>query len=602
MRWTPSSRRAAALALVAVAALWGCQRDNEGAPSGQEAAGVRTHAVASGLPSGASVVISGYDLQGFWTRAQGTELYKSLNAIPGVRDAFAPMIEGRRKFETETGLALDQQTLMTVFGKKFDVGFYGPLEGDRADLLLVSQIGDETLAQKILTTLESKLVEAQNATFSDTEYSGRKIRVGKNRQDQEVLFYSLGDGALTMATTRARMQQALDLPDKGQSMSAAAGEYIDTLKKLPDATIAVYVNQKAIREAAQRAMADSTTVEGRAQRERFRAATSALEDYGLASAVAVGVYWTDNGVRADAYSLFPEGNRSKIASMLTRSPSAVRTLAFQPESTLLYTAANTFDAGIVYSELRRYAIDATRIQMGVKNTPDSLRADSLVDRQMREFQGQLGIDIEHDLVPWVGEELAFSINGVDQSGFFPVPEMAFTVATKDPQKTRAFMTEVEGALTSAARARASIPLQWQSEQYQGQTVRYAPTPMGEGLAVSYTVTNDFLLLATNRALAKRMLDVRAGRGPALPSNPDFKAMTKFYPQKANTLGFVNIERVLTQVEGLLTSYGQMRGAATADSTSTERRVLAALKNAPRLGFYSDADDDGVFGHFLLEVR
>jgi hypothetical protein len=43
-------------------------------------------------------------------------------------------------------------------------------------------------------------------------------------------------------------------------------------------------------------------------------------------------------------------------------------------------------------------------------------------------------------------------------------------------------------------------------------------------------------------------------------------------------------------------------AAAADSSSTTNRVLAALKNAPRLGFYTEADEDGMFAHVLLEVR
>jgi hypothetical protein len=46
----------------------------------------------------------------------------------------------------------------------------------------------------------------------------------------------------------------------------------------------------------------------------------------------------------------------------------------------------------------------------------------------------------------------------------------------------------------------------------------------------------------------------------------------------------------------------MAGAAAADTSSGTYKVMQALKNAPRLGFYSDAEEGGAFGHFLLEVR
>ena len=193
---------------------------------------------------------------------------------------------------------------------------------------------------------------------------------------------------------------------------------------------------------------------------------------------------------------------------------------------------------------------------------------------------------------------------MDKSGFFPLPVVAFTVATKDGGQSRAFLSRMEGELAEMARVRASVPLTWTAEEYQGQTIRYAPTPLGEGLSLSYAVDDAFVLVATNRALLKSMIDARAGRAQALPSNASFASMTEFYPEQANLLGFVNIEQILTQVQDLMGTYGPMAagGAAMADTTSTTHQMLAALKNAPRMGFFTEADKDGMFAHVLLEVR
>jgi hypothetical protein len=333
------------------------------------------------------------------------------------------------------------------------------------------------------------------------------------------------------------MQGTLALGGESGQTMASTENYEAVIQKLPEAAITVYVDQRALGEAAERAAAADSAAgtPDDLQSERLRAATSALEDYKLASAVGVGIYWTEAGIRTDAYTKFPEGERSALAEMMTRSPAAIRTLAFQPVNTLLYGAVTSIDAQVVYDELRRYAVDATRIQMDVQGTADSLQADSLVARQLAAFESETGIDVEADVVSWVGPEASFAIAGVDKTGFFPVPEVALTIATKDPARSRALLTRVETLVGQAAAERASIPLQWQAEEYQGQSIRYAPTPMGEGLSLSYVVTDDFVLIGSSRGLMKRMLDSRGGTAQALPSNPGFSAMTEFYPTEANAL-------------------------------------------------------------------
>lgn len=586
--------------LLATTLMTSCRGDESGQAVVE---GFQTQAVATTLPAGASVVVSGYDVEAFWTRLKGTRLYTELAAIPDVREAFAPIAESQREFQAETGLALDEATLMTIFGRKFDLGFYGQLPKDRADLVLVASIEDQAQAQTLLETLETKVTEEKGATFTDEDIAGTSVRVGTNEGD-EVLFYSIGENRLVMATTRTRMQGALSIGGEGAQTMAATENYEAVIRKLPEAAITIYVDQRALKEATERAAAADSAAgtPETLQDERLRAATSALEDYQLASAVGVGLYWTETGLRADAYTKLPEGERRGLAAMMTRSPSAIRTLPFQPVGTLLYGALNSVDAKLMYDELRRYAVEATRIQMDVAGTADSLQADSIVARQLAAFQSETGINVESDIVSWVGDEVSFGIAGVDKTGFFPVPEIAMTIATKDPAKSREVLTRVEDVVGQAAAARASIPLQWQSEEYQGQTLRYAPTPMGEGLSLSYVVTDEFVLIGSSRGLLKRMLDARGGTQQALPSNPGFAEMTEFYPSEVNALGFVNIEQILTEVQGLMGTFGGMAGAAAADSSSSTYKVMQALKNAPRMGFYSDADADGAFGHFLLEVR
>ena len=83
MSRTPASRRIGLVSLVVGSLLsaglaFACSRDST--TTDELPQGVETRAVATDLPAGASVVVSGYDLQAFWTRLKSTRL---TSAEPG---------------------------------------------------------------------------------------------------------------------------------------------------------------------------------------------------------------------------------------------------------------------------------------------------------------------------------------------------------------------------------------------------------------------------------------------------------------------------------------------------------------------------------------
>ena len=161
------STRLRALVVLCLAVL-ACRGDGD-AGGAETPGGIRTRAVAASLPAGARVVISGYDLQAFWTRLQGSRLYQELQAVQGVRDALAPLEESRREIREDICIEVDESTIMSLFGRKFDLGFYGELPGDRADLILVAEVADEDAAETLLEECEAQLTADKGATFSEAD-------------------------------------------------------------------------------------------------------------------------------------------------------------------------------------------------------------------------------------------------------------------------------------------------------------------------------------------------------------------------------------------------------------------------------------------------
>jgi hypothetical protein len=594
MMWNRSRDRLAVILALCVIGLT-CGREN--AVEADVPEGVETKAVAMALPAGAQLVVSGYDLESFWSRLKSTRLYGELTAIEGASDGLAEM---QSKFLAETGLPLDETTVLSVFGRKFDFGFYGPLSDDHADLALIAEVQDEGRVREILAAVEQQVTEEEGATFRDIDYEGTTVRVATSPEGQDVLFHALVDKRLVMSTTESRFKETLDLAaDRGAGSTMGDNQdYMTVLGKLPASDIVVFVDQRAMQETAIRAAEEQAGMEPW-EAERVRAATTAFQGFNYARAFAAGAYWTDAGIRSANYILLEPGPRRGFARIMGASSEPARTLDLQPTATLLYFALNTLVPDAIYEELLSFAINATRVQMDVVGKPDSLRANEAVAGKIAEFESNVRISIEEDILSWFDDEASLSITGVDRTGFFPLPEVSIVLTSKDAVRARTLFGKLETLLADAARARASIPVVWQSEEYAGNTIRYAPTPVAQ---VAYVVTDEFAIIGSSNGLVKRMLDAQNGQAEALPASAPYQALGDFYTEDVSGIGYIDLERTLTEVESLLETFGPMAGGAVADSMSTGRQVLRAFKNAPRMGFYNEAEEEGFRGHLLLEVQ
>lgn len=594
MTWWRSQRRLAVLLVMGTLGLT-CGRE----PAVEADSTGSDSEYAQALPAGAVFVASGHDLRGFWTRLQATQLYTQLAAIEGVRESFAPIAEMQAEFLSETGLELNEETIMAVFGGRFDLGYYGRVGEDRSDVLMVAEIADEATVVTILDAVEAQIAEEKNIVFSDTEYEGIAVRVGIDGDGEKSVYRALDDGVLTISSTLGRLEMALDMrAGRGahESMGATAA-YVEVIDKLPAVDLSVYIDPRAIQEATVRA-AEEGAVDS-AERERVEAASEVFSGYDYLRGFAFGLSWTEDGLMIDQYALLEAGPRTGFARVLSAVAAPARTLDLQPASTLAYMALNTIDVDATYEELRRFAVDATRVQLEVQGTADSLRGDQEVEAAIERFERQSGLDIEEDIVAWLGDEIAFSVTGIDRSGFVPLPQIAIVATTRDADRAREAFSKLEALLTDLARDRASIPLSWQSEEAAGTTIR---STSAQFVQLAYAITDEEVVVTTGTAVLRSMLDARSEGVERLVTSPGFQSMSGFYPDAVNGIGYIDLAATLTEVEGLLQSFGSMAGPSAADSTSTGRRVLSALKNAPRVGFYGAADDDGYAGRLLVEVQ
>jgi hypothetical protein len=372
--------------------------------------------------------------------------------------------------------------------------------------------------------------------------------------------------------------------------------YARSLAHVGDANVTFFVNTSGVRnlvgamQRAEMAGGDSAAT---------RAALDLMEKYNIQSATIVGAGWEEDGLEIATYNVLDPAaeGAAPLREMLQTPPSEIEVLGYFPDSTLAFYAINLLDAPKVYDFALGYARDAARAAR------DTTAGDPAaeVDRAIAAFEQRSGLNVRTDILGWMGREAAIGLTGVVRGGFFPIPEFAIVVQAQDPARATAFFQKLEGLLVQTAQQSGQFPLAFQGEEHNGVTIRFAPTPMGEGLAPAYAVHEDYAILALSRTSLRRMLDAKGAAGTGVAANPQFQQFGEYLPDQANAVGFANIAQILAEVRGTLSTFQQMQGQAPQQG-DTMTQVIDALSNLQAGAGYAVTDETGVEQRFLLRIR
>ena len=594
-------RRASWGFLILLLALSACRRRAEEPEEAATAAGeVETEAVANELPAGAAVVVAAHDLEGFWTRLESTQLWTQLRAIPQVDSLLDPnrnpqLGRALQQFQSVTGAPLSKETLFKLLGEDLQLGVYPAAAGDTTGprIVLVADMEDRDALASMLTNLRTA-AQGEGARFATETYRGVEVTVVSSAAGEVRGLYGFHKEQLVAASDQAGLQAAVDALDGEGETMAADTLYARALARLDEAAVTFFVRQSAARDLTEAMMAGAEGAD-----TAGRAMLDVVDRYSVQSATAGGAHWAEDGLRLTTYTHFDPAARGAqpLREMLGTPPSEVAVVGYFPDSTLAFLAVNFLDAPALYDFARAYARDAA----GAGGAAD---AGAQMDSAIAAFEARSGMRVREDILGWMGREAALGLNGVVRGGFFPVPELALAVQAEDPERARAFFQMLEANVAQAVQQspQGGFPVQFQSEEHQGVTIRFAPTPLGEGLTPAWAVHEGYAVVALARGTLRRMLDARAGGAPAVTANPQFQALGGFLPDRANVVGYANTAQLLTEVGAAFTTFQQMAGQAPAGGQDTWTRVLEALKNLQAVGTYAVGDREGLEQRFLARIQ
>ncbi len=116
-----------------------------------------------------------------------------------------------------------------------------------------------------------------------------------------------------------------------------------------------------------------------------------------------------------------------------------------------------------------------------------------------------GFDWKSDVEPWFGGQVGISTQSVTSTVGTP-PSVVIVLSVKDRAKLDAFVSARLASIDS------------RDQVYKGQTIWTITSTAADGKAVSFTVTDDVLLLGTRIEDVEKALDVKAGDVPSLAAD------------------------------------------------------------------------------------
>jgi hypothetical protein len=591
--------------LLVLVVLAGCRRREEGPEAPGAATGeIRTEAVAGDLPAGASVVVSAFQLDSLWYRFKATQFYTQTRAIPELQRALSPesnpqLNQALQEFQRRFGMPLNEQTIFGTLGDKLQLGLY-PVEGDTSAqrVVLVADMEDRDALGSILTGLRTD-AEAKGVQYRNEQLRGVDVTVVSDSAGAVRALYGFHKEKFVAASDQAALESAVGALDGDGDTMADDSLYARSLGHVGDANLTVFVNTSGVRNlvaAMQRAQGAGGDT---AAAHEAAAALELMQKYNLQRATIVGAGWTEDGLEVASFNVLDPSaaGAAPLREMLETPPSEIEVVGYFPDSTMAFYAVNLLDAPAIYDFVVAYAKDAARAAGGASGGD----AAAQVDQGIAQFESRTGMNVRTDVLGWMGREAALGLTGVVRGGFFPVPEIALVVQAQDAAAATAFFGKLENVVVQQAQQAGQFPLAFQSEEHNGVTIRFAPTPMGEGLAPAYAVHDDYAIVALSRTSLRRMLDTKGAAGGGVAANPQFQQFGDYLPDRANAVGFANVAQILGEVRQAVTTFQQM-GATGAQGGDTMTRVIDALSNLQAVGGYAVSDETGIEQRFLLRIR
>ncbi|NHM25887.1 DUF3352 domain-containing protein [Desulfofundulus sp. TPOSR] len=453
-------------------------------------------------------------------------------SIPEVKDAFDDL---RRDFEDEFGLDF-----------KEDVK---PWLGREIALIIPDYSNEESYLLAVSTTSMKKASaclqkvrqhwEKEGMAFKDRTYQGVEITVETGGSSP--VAYALHEGFLLLAESEEAIEKAIDMTrQKGAATLARNENYKKVMKKLPaNRSGTCYINAENIPDIIKGELNTDFPVESLHYLEAYQ---------GLGFSIS----FTGEGARFD-YSLAYD--KGKLPKDLPPPEKVEKTIALAPENSLV------FIGGVHLN----YVME--KILEDIQKEPDFKDIDA-------EIEYNLGIDIESDLLSWLGSEYGLAIVP-DRDGLLGKEThlgMLAMFSVKDVQKAKRLMDKIADLLDEEGFVSDSVKI-------DGKNVKYFYDPYTEAFMLGYGFRDNILVIGSSENLVKEAV---TGDASSLADSDTYKKAFASLQPKYEGCIFIDVERIVDTVRSNLDRL---------DRRSFDREVYPFVKPLQAVSYRQARTDD-----------
>lgn len=227
----------------------------------------------------------------------------------------------------------------------------------------------------------------------------------------------------------------------------------------------------------------------------------------------------------DRFQISPQ-----IRRIYSFKPQRNYTVDFIPQNIITYQWSNCFDIKSIWDNLKK-ELALKNNHKGEKHTPLDF---------ISEIEDEIGVNIERELFPALGQEVGNYLADIDVGGFVPLPKILYFIKIKD----KPIIEKVITTLTQKNN------LSLQSEDYKDVTIKYLLSPFGINLQPGYCFLNDYLLISNTRSLLQASIDAFHEKATSLSKNKDFQDVNLGLTGRNNAISFVNTDVLFYKIRQL----------------------------------------------------
>lgn len=555
-------------------------------------------AMAEVLPAQTLAFYGAKDFERTWTSFKNSNFWQKFSALPFWKEADFEVTLDNFKKDLEQGLGFEitEDRIIELIGQEFGVAVVPPASADD-QIPQVFFLLRTSMKAKIVDSI-SRLVDAnkENQGLAKSSYSDVDIMLIKpeNPDDPEVRYFFIGDYLVFgVGNTEVTIKEIIDIASGGKKESLSADKnYSDMISLLSvDGSMigSFFIDMEKIVkaigsfEAAQNVDQDVTDSLG------------ALRMIG-------GVITCDNDLKAKVM-VVPNRDKmpAEIAPMWDVKPGVMASLSFIPAGSVIVSASNSLDIGNVWD-------------MWKKNLtgPNANEQTEVIAAALQSLETDYGINVEKDIVSWIGNEVGFVVNNVDTTGMFPVPRLSLVVKVKDQAKAEAFFKKlVELINKNLEESAGGMTLSVQEKNYGGTAVKFFQMPvMVAGLMPGYAFVDDFLVITSNTDVIEGMIDVAKGDKQGVTKDAAFEVLSDAIPAKTNQVAYMNtgifldeVVKVLRWVINFQAAQGG-EGEANPQMDMLEQQVIPAVdafKAVESIGMSTVYSENGIEQNIKIAI-